>query len=116
MHEFEPGGSANTWRVHRGIRSRLPAYRLSVERVGDPPSAPRTYGSSFVPPKSDEDAGANPDGLAERGISDRCRDATERAESRSGSESTENPMVFRGTVMAHLLPQNRTRWHVSPHV
>jgi len=69
-----------------------------------------------VAPKSVEDAGANPDGLAERGISDRCRDASERAESRSGSESTDTPMVFGGTVMAHLLPQNRTRWHVSPNV
>ena len=27
-----------------------------------------------------------------------------------------NPVSFRGTVMAHLLRQNRTQWHVSPHV
>jgi hypothetical protein len=39
-----------------------------------------------VAPKSVEDAGANLHGLAERGIGDRCRDASERAESRSGSE------------------------------
>lgn len=30
--------------------------------------------------------------------------------------STENPIVFRGTVMAHLVPQNRTNRRVSPQV
>jgi hypothetical protein len=48
--------------------------------------SPHNTARRSVAPKSVEDAGANPHGLAERGISDGCRDASERAESRSGSE------------------------------